>query len=396
MRLIHFDSVGGASGDMVLGALIGLGADLQVVSDWLRKLPIEAFQIKTDAFESHGLNGLQLHVEISEAQPHRHEHHHHHSYRDIREMLEASDLPERGKTWALDVFYRIAVAEGEVHSKPVEEVHFHEIGAMDSIIDIVGSCLALDLLNVDSVSAGPLPLGSGTLTCAHGTYPVPAPATLKLLADHPVIQSGEQGEMVTPTGAALLTTWSTSITAPGPHRITSSSYSFGHRTFPARPNVLRASLLETQDDESDSGSCMVLESNIDDCNPELLGCLAEKLYEAGALEVFLTPVQMKKFRQGTLLSVLCASSQVDLMLNLIFRESTTFGIRYYEVQRACLSSKIIPADTPYGSIPVKVGSWKGETLTASPEMDACKAAAAEKHIAIRDVYQAASAWITSS
>jgi len=354
MRLIHFDSVGGASGDMVLGALIGLGADLQVVSDWLRKLPIEAFQIKTDAFESHGLNGLQLHVEILDAQPHGHEHHHHHSYRDIREMLEASDLPERGKTWALDVFYRIAVAEGEVHSKPVEEVHFHEIGAMDSIIDIVGSCLALDLLKVDSVSVGPLPVGSGTLTCAHGTYPVPAPATLKLLADHP------------------------------------SSYSFGHRTFPARPNVLRASLLETQDDESDSGSCMVLESNIDDCSPELLGCLAEKLYEAGALEVFLTPVQMKKFRPGTLLSVLCASSQVDLMLNLIFRESTTFGVRYYEVKRACLSSKIIPADTPYGPIPVKVGSWKGETLTASPEMDACKAAAAEKHVAIRDVYQAAS------
>ncbi|NCC52670.1 MAG: nickel pincer cofactor biosynthesis protein LarC [Spartobacteria bacterium] len=388
MNILHFDSVGGASGDMVLGALVALGADVGELTSLLSRLPIDGFQIECVPHESHGLTGVQLRVHVEE-HAHDHHDHHHRSYRDIRTMLEGSNLPKRGQGYALEVFRRLAVAEGEVHGKPAEEVHFHEVGGMDSIIDIVGSCVALDMLGVDEVSVGPLPLGCGTVTCQHGVYPVPAPATLKLLANHPVTHTGEEGEMVTPTGAALLTTWATSHGVAARHYCQRSSYSFGQRTFAGRPNVLRASLLATGEDASAPTSCMVLETNIDDCNPELLGCLAGNLYKAGALEVYFCPVQMKKFRPGVLLTALCRPEHLDVMLSLIFRESTTFGIRYYEMARACLVQDITDVETPYGDIPIKVGCWKGEALTAAPEMDACRYVADRRGVAVRDVYAAA-------
>ena len=400
MKILHFQGVGGASGDMILAALADLGADLTGIQRQLATLQLEPFKILTRVFGSHGLHGTQIDVELTDHHlPHaagqqaaHHHRHHGRSFRDIRELIERSQLPEPVRAQSIAVFQLLAESEAKMHAVPVNDVHFHEIGAVDSIVDIVGACLARYELGIEQVVVDPLPLGSGTVHCAHGVYPVPAPATLELLRGFPVAPSDEAGELVTPTGAALLMAWRTLDRVPAGSRLVQAGHGFGHRTLQHRPNLLRAVLFEAgaaaAAPQTDEG--LLLECNLDDTTPELIGALTVQLMAAGALDVFTSAIQMKKQRPGTLLSVLCRAAEKPALLDLIFRGSTTFGIREHAVQRTILARRFEQVATPFGAVRVKVGTWRGADVTRAPEMDACVALAQQHGVTARAVYEAAS------
>ncbi len=431
MKTIQFSSIGGASGDMILGALIGLGVDLEILNSQLSKLlPDEHYHIIADPVNIDGITGIRAKVVIGHHHHHDHEHHehehhehhelkhehehehhehhelkhehehehkhehHHHDHHEHRGLIEitniinSSDLPEAVKDMALKVFTRLAEAEAEVHGTTPEKIHFHEVGAIDSIVDIVGCCLALNMLGIDKVGLGALPVGCGTVKCQHGILPVPAPATVKLLRGMEIIQTDEPFEMVTPTGAVLLSTWKNKISGG---TMLASANSFGHRKLNHRANLLRAVMYDEtgNKNEAEGDSCTVLECNLDDCTPEIIGGVYDLLFEAGALEVFSQPVHMKKNRQGILLTVICDNAKVTEMEELIFRETSTFGIRRHRSERRKLSREIITIDSEYGRISVKIGSLSGKIITVSPEYEDCKQRAAELNIPVKDVYAAA-------
>jgi hypothetical protein len=383
MKILQFEMIGGASGDMILGALIGLGADAKRLQRELSSLPIEPFEIEVRPFQGDKLHGTQVAIRVHE-RPHRHAR----NLRDIRKIVAESKLPQRARESSLKVFERLAKAEAKVHGTTIDEVHFHEVGALDSIIDIVGCCLGLDWLGVDEVAVGPFPVGRGTIECAHGVFPNPAPATVELLKGFTITQTDETNELVTPTGAALLTAWRTRDAAPDGGRIVETAYSFGQRKLERRPNLLRATLLETGSTTA-AGTCLVIECNIDDTTPELLGSLTQRLMEAGALDVFTTAIQMKKQRPGFLLTALCDPDKKDLFLDLMFRESATFGVREYMTRRTMLERRTVDAKTRYGTIRIKIGRWKGQDVTFAPEMDDCIRRARENNAPVRAVYEAA-------
>ncbi len=378
---VRFDSVGGASGDMILGALVDLGTNKDDLQGPLESLVGRSFTLDAQPYAEHGLGGLRLSVKLDEP-----EHHHHRSHADIRAMIQASDLPAGVIERSLAIFQRLAVAEAHIHAQSVVDVPFHEVGALDSIIDIVGVCLALDTLEVESISNGPLPLGQGTTQSAHGVIPIPAPATLALLEGTPVITTQEPFELVTPTGAAILT----ALQGPAPDVAIArgSGTGFGQRSLEGRPNLIRATLLETAaTTDPSTDTCLVLECNLDDMVPELLGSLTEKLLGSGALDVYTTPIQMKKQRHGVLLTVLCRPADRDTTLDLIFGESTTFGVREYETTRTTLTRRFATVQTPYGDVRVKVGEWKGRVITSSPEHDDCVRCAEAGNVSVRTVYE---------
>jgi uncharacterized protein (TIGR00299 family) protein len=393
MKLLYFDSVGGASGDMILGALIDLGVDAKRIEQALRGLAVEPFEIEARPFSTHHLRGIQCHVRHrpGHAHPHDHEHpeHGHRNLADIAKLISDSELPPPVRARSLRVFERLADAEAHVHQTGRDNIHFHEVGAVDSIVDIVGSCLALDELAVEGMAVGPLPMGQGTITCAHGVYPNPAPATVELLKGFPLTQTAEPFELVTPTAAALLAEWKSMDLPPAGARLVRAGYSFGHRVLHGRPNLLRASLLEAAPSAGVGEDCRVLECNVDDTTPELLGNLTERLRQAGALDVFTTPVQMKKQRPGVLLTVLAAPEQREQMLELIFLECTTLGVREYTVHRTVLERRHETVQTPFGSIRIKIGRWNGRDVTFAPELDDCQRRAAEHDAPVRRVYEAA-------
>jgi uncharacterized protein (TIGR00299 family) protein len=396
-KTLHFESIGGASGDMILGALVGLGVSVDELNEELKSLNVDPFEIIVDEIVEQGMSGVRATVKLHE--PHHHHDHDHSPSHDhdphhgrhlstILELIAQSELPASVKASASDVFQRIGEAEAAIHGIDIEKIHFHEVGAMDSIVDIVGCCLALYKLDVDEVSIRSLPQGHGTIECAHGTYPNPAPATLRILEGFPVEDVDEPFEMVTPTGAALLTTWRTGGAPKSGSRAVKSAYSFGHRKLNGRPNLLRASLYE-QTDDATADECVVLECNLDDMTPELVGCLFDQLLAKGALEVFTTPVFMKKQRQGILLSVLCLPTDREAMIDLIFQESTTFGIRERLEKRTILERSFREVETPFGTLRVKVGTRNGEGVTVSPEIEDCRTLAQEHHVSVSEVYNAA-------
>ena len=392
-RYLHFESIGGASGDMILGALIGLGVPVSELNEELKSLQVDPFEITVEEVVEQGMSGVRARVEVQERHHHpRHhgEHHHEHGRHlsTILKLINASNLPGSVKENASAVFQRIGEAEAAIHNVDIEKIHFHEVGAMDSIIDIVGCCLALHKLGVDGVTIRSLPQGHGMIECAHGTYPNPAPATLRLLQDFPAEQVDEPFELVTPTGAALLSVWRTAETPGAGSRAASTAYSFGHRRLRHRPNLLRATLFEVTDDKTVE-ECHVLECNLDDMTPELVGCLFDQLLDAGALDVFTTPVFMKKQRPGVLLTVLCRSNDREKILNLIFQESTTFGVREHLAKRTVLERSFESVDTPFGPVRIKIGRRNAEIVTASPEIEDCRKCASEGGVPVKNVYDAA-------
>ncbi len=408
---IRFDSIGGASGDMILAALASVGADLKKIEKQLNSFFPEHLHIKSEAASDSGLNGLNVSVHAhhhhhhddshwpdaeEEHNHHEHDHNHGHTHRGLKEisqLIKSSELSEKTKSLSIAVFTRLAEAEATIHGKTANTVHFHEVGAWDSVADIVGSCIALEQLDISGISCNALPCGTGTIQCAHGIMPNPAPATQELLIGIPVIQTEEPFEMVTPTGAAILATWMCELEHP-PSECSpvTNGFGFGSRKLNGRPNVLRATIQETEAKEqqsADSKQLSILETNLDDCNPEWLGSLVDDLFEKGALDVWHTPIIMKKGRPAVMLSVLATPENSDAYKELIFRSSTTFGIRSYSVERTALEREFVEAVTPWGAVPVKCGKLNGKTITLAPEHDACIKLAKENGVTVKEVSSAA-------
>lgn len=384
MKVLYFQGLGGASGDMILAALASLGVDLDSVEQAVSRLAGTPIRLRVEPASSHALHGVRVHVEAPEDSPSTR----HRSLADILTLIGNGDLPPGVQAQSERVFMRLAEAEADVHNTTPDAIHFHEVGALDSIADIVGCCLGLDRLAVDDVAVAPLPIGCGTVECAHGIYPTPAPATAWLLRDSAVVQTDEPFELVTPTGAALLTTWRSLALVPPGSRLVQIGYGFGHRTLNGRPNVLRAMLFEPPV-ESEGDSCLVLECHVDDTTPELIGQFTEKALAAGALDVYTTGVQMKKQRPGTLVTILCRLDDREAVLDLLFRETTTFGVRESVSQRTTLKRRMETVETPFGPVRVKVGTWRGDDVTVAPEMDDCIRLASEAGVSTRSVYEAA-------
>ena len=432
MRFIRFDSVGGASGDMILASLIGLGVDPLDVTESLRGVIQDEFQIITENLQSHGISGVRVTVEIPEqngchvqnlehhccchhdhhqdelvpetsklphdSRDHFHREHHHRSFADIRKMIETSKLPQGVKVNAVAVFSALADAEGAVHGKPPEEVSFHEVGATDSIVDILGAAIAFHILGIDSISMGPIPVGSGTVRCAHGIYPVPAPAVTKLLETHkiPVKLDGGEGEMLTPTGAVLLGCWKKipSGQIQSAHLLKSAN-ALGHRIFSDRPNLLRASLYETNDRgeieaiAEKTETLIRLDANLDDTSGEILAHSAEILFQTGALDVWFSPIQMKKGRPATMISVLTTPSKREELIETIFRQTGTFGVRETLLARYALDRQFSQVMTSGGKVAVKSGFFRGEEVQFAPEFADCVAAAASSGTTATKIYREA-------
>jgi len=330
--------------------------------------------------------------------PHDHEDHHHgRNYAEIRDLISGSSLSAWVKEKALAVFHRIAVAEGKIHGLPPEQVHFHEVGGVDSIVDIVGACIGLELLGKPRVLSNSAVEGTGFVQCAHGRFPIPAPATLAILGacGIPISQCEEPHELITPTGAALLAEL---VEDFGPMRgliAEKIGYGLGTRDNKTRPNVLRALLgearteAETAQHDWQTDTIAVLETNLDDVSSEILGSFVERALKAGALDVFYTPVQMKKNRPGVLLSLLCATEDADKFSELILRETSAFGVRRYSTERRKLVREFAPVQTPYGEVTIKVGKLDGKIIQVAPEFESCRQAAESRRVPLKQVYEAA-------
>lgn len=388
MKIAYFDCFSGVSGDMTLGALLACGADEAAFRAGLAALRVPGYTLSVQQVQRAGIIATDVDVRLHEADQGHGRH-----LSDIAEILQRSPLSERVRRQALAVFTRLADAEAKIHGTTREMIHFHEVGAVDAIVDIVGSCLLLEMLGVEQVVVSGIPCGTGSIHCQHGWMPVPAPATLELLHGFPVYSVDIRGELVTPTGAALVTTLADPALAGSmpAMRVLGTGYGAGKKQFaPDRPNLLRVVLGETEDSfDRTPQTVTVLETNLDDQNPEGFELLMERAFAAGALDVFLTPIQMKKNRPATLLTVLCPTDRAETLTELLFRETGTFGVRVREQRRSTLERSWRTVTTPYGDIRLKTGAWHGQTMTAAPEYEDCKAAARTHGIPLRDVYTAA-------
>jgi uncharacterized protein (TIGR00299 family) protein len=313
----------------------------------------------------------------------------HRRYLDIVELIRAARLPTRVEQQALAIFRRLGEVEATIHGCPLEQVHFHEVGAVDSIADIVGSCAALDLLGIEEIHSSPLNLGSGTVKCDHGVLPVPAPATAELLKGVPVYSSGIEAELVTPTGAAIVSTLARSFGPLPAMKIGEVGYGAGAGDHPGLPNVVRVMIGEALASEPGLEPLLMLEANVDDMNPQICGFFAERAFAAGALDVFFAPVQMKKNRPGLLLSVLCRLEQRETLMDLFFQETTTLGVRGYEVFRRALDREFVPVSTPYGEVRIKVARHRGLVLNFSPEYEDCRLLAERNAVPLRKIFEEA-------
>ncbi|MBN1917079.1 MAG: nickel pincer cofactor biosynthesis protein LarC [Verrucomicrobia bacterium] len=385
MRVAHFDCFSGISGDMVLGAFVDAGLPASTLRRELKKLPLAGYTIGVEKVSRNHMSGTQVRIRVAKSakQPHRHLGH-------IVELINGSGLLERVKADATGIFTRLGEAEAAVHGVSIEKVHFHEVGAVDSILDIVGAAVAIEQLGIERVTSSPLALGSGTVKIAHGEIPVPVPATMKLLQGVPVYQSGIMQEMVTPTGAAIVTHYASSFAGVPAMTVRSVGYGAGTRTIEGRPNLLRVVIGDAE--ETALAEAMdVIETNIDDMTPELLGAAFERLFEAGALDAYITPLVMKKNRPGHLVTVLCDPAKTAALIELMLTETTTFGVRTYHTQKHCLARESKTVKTAYGPVDVKVGLLGGRPVKAAPEYESCRKAAKAKSIPLRTVFAAAEA-----
>jgi uncharacterized protein (TIGR00299 family) protein len=380
-RIAYFDCFSGISGDMMLGALLDAGLAPQDLRDALDRLGIGGYQLHIGRERRGALAGTRCQVLVQEHGTHGHRH-----LAEIQQLLERSSLDLAVKKTSLAVFHRLAKAEAAVHDVPVEEIHFHEVGAVDAIIDVVGSVAGLALLGVDTVYASPLPLGRGMVQCAHGTLPVPAPATVRLLAGVPVYDPGIERELVTPTGAAILTTLAAAFGPAPAMTLETSGYGVGTHPGDDPPNLLRV-LLGTSATAALTERLLMVESNIDDMNPEFYDYLMERLFALGALDVGLIAMQMKKNRPGVLLRVLVASNRRDPVLECLFAETTTLGVRLQEVERVSLPRTTTTLATPYGPMQIKQAHLPGGGTRSLPEYEDCRRVAREHRLPLRHVYE---------
>ncbi|OFV87292.1 MAG: TIGR00299 family protein [Acidobacteria bacterium RBG_16_68_9] len=388
MRVLYFDAFSGVSGDMTVGALLALGVDFERLRTDLRTLPVRGYELRMSSRDVNGIHACKFDVEVEAHEEGRGDKHQHRTFRDLRAMLEASPLRPGVKQRALAIFTRLAEAEGRVHGVASDDVTFHEVGAIDSIVDIVGASIGLEELGVERAYVSALPLGSGIHDTQHGPLPAPGPATVELLRGFPVRIGDGTGELVTPTGAAIVST----LASPGEPlpvmRVERVGYGAGTRTVPDRPNVLRL-LLGTAGAAVASDEMVVLETNIDDSTPEIYEYVMEELFAAGARDVWLTPAQMKKNRPGVVLHALAEPTQRDAVASVILRETTAIGVRCLPVQRLTLPRQQMTVDTEFGTAVVKIARAPDGTVNVAPEYESCKRLARERGVALKTVYQAA-------
>lgn len=381
MRSLYFDCFAGASGDMILGALVAAGVDPDALRAQLSLLNVDGFKLNFETVDRSGLSATYARVETAHEYKHRH-------LSDIKAIIEASGVSQAAKTLAIQIFTRLAEAEARVHNEPIDHVHFHEVGALDAIVDIVGAAISFDLLKIDRFVSSPLHVGSGTVQMAHGRFPVPPPAVAELLKGVPFYATDIQGELLTPTGAAIITTVCKDF-GPIPQMKTDViGYGAGTRQYQNFPNVLRVLVGETEAGAATEEQLWMLETNIDDMSPQLLGHVMDRAFELGALDCYFTPVQMKKNRPGVLLSVLCASEQKGTLIKLLFTETTTLGVRSYEVARRALRRSMVRVETAYGPIDVKVAHLNGRVVNEMPEFEQCRAAASKAGVPVKVVEDA--------
>jgi pyridinium-3,5-bisthiocarboxylic acid mononucleotide nickel chelatase len=383
MRTLYFDCFAGASGDMILGAMVAAGLDAALLREQLSLLRVDGFSIEFETVNRSGLSATYARVETTHEHKHRH-------LSDIRQIIEASGVSDKAKRLSIEIFTRLAEAEARVHNEPVEHVHFHEVGALDAIVDVVGAAICFDLLGIERFLSSPLHVGSGTVQMAHGRFPVPPPAVAELLKGVPFYSTDIKGELVTPTGAAIITTVCKEF-GPIPQMTADrTGYGAGTREYENFPNVLRVMIGETAAAGSaDDERLWMLETNIDDMSPQLLGHVMERAFECGALDCYFTPVQMKKNRPGVLLSVLCGREEKEGLLKLLFTETTTLGVRSYEVERRALRRTMMRVETQYGPIDVKVAHLNGSVVNEMPEFEQCRAAAVKTGVPVKVVEDAA-------
>lgn len=388
MSLIYVDAFSGVSGDMLLGALLDAGLPESHLRRCLESLPVTGYELEVRHEIRKGLQATRAEVRLADAG------HHHRRLSDIEAVIDAGDLPGPSSSWSKAVFSRLAEAEAKVHGTTPEEVHFHEVGAVDSIVDIVGTCAGLALLGVDRLAASPLPMGSGYIDISHGRMPVPVPAVVELARGVPTGECDEPGELTTPTGAAILVTLAEAFGPMPPMVPDAVGYGAGAREGRRTPNVLRVVIgrpLQSASAEPETDTVWLLEANLDDATGETLGAATQALFEAGALDVWLTPVTMKKGRPGVVVACLADENRRGAVENAIFRETTTFGVRARRVQRAKLDRQHVQTDTPFGTVRIKVGRRAGQVVSALPEYDDCLRLAKERGVAFRVVYEAARA-----
>lgn len=403
MRCLYIDAFSGISGDMTVGALLALGLPIEHLRQELARLDLGGYRISAARRMVNGIAATKFDVHLEEQgdhHPHDHggaghhhhggeEHHHgHRSFRDIRALVERSGLEARVQDTTLRIFGALAEAEGRVHDRPADEVTFHEVGAVDSIVDIVGAAIGLVHHGIERAHVGPLPSGSGIVRSQHGPLPVPPPATAELLRGFDLRLGDGSGELVTPTGAAIVAALARPLASPLPMRVHGVGYGAGTRTLADRPNVLRLVLGEIEEG-LERDEMLLVETNIDDANPELFDYVMQRLFEAGARDVFLQPIQMKKNRPGTLLSALCEPADRDRMAEIVFAETTAIGVRFTSVGRLKLPREVVTVKTDYGAVRVKISRPPAGAPQVAPEYDDCVALARAARVPLRVVYQAA-------
>ncbi len=382
---------------MTLGALLDLGVDLERVRRQLSLLPVESYRIEADKCMRAGIRATRfdVHVDSSKQEhshPHSHDSQHQRSFQDIRKMISESGLSEWVRHKALQAFERLAEAEGKIHNQPVEKVHFHEVGAIDSIVDIVGTMIAVEELLPARILSAAVNVGHGTLECQHGIYPVPGPAAQELLKGVPTYSNSVAGELTTPTGAALLVTLVEEFVPRPQMKIQKSGYGAGSRETPGNANVLRITVGEEPDNAarvSPEELVAVIEATIDDMSPQVYGYFQERALSSGALDVYATAIQMKKNRPGMLVTLVCPVDQIDLLSRIIFEETTTIGIRHTLALRKTLQREFVTVQTPYGAVTVKVSRLDGKRMNAAPEYEDCRRLAAETGVALKEIVAAA-------
>ncbi|HVM95224.1 MAG TPA: nickel pincer cofactor biosynthesis protein LarC [Candidatus Acidoferrales bacterium] len=386
MRVLYFDTIAGISGDMTVGALLSLGLPFEYLQEELRRLGVDGFQVRSTSRLINGINAVKFDVDVDDHTHHHHHDHVHRPFRSIRSLLERGSLDDSVRQTALAIFGKLAEAEGKVHDMPPDDVEFHEVGAVDSIVDVVGAAIGFHFFKVERAYVSPLPLGSGIVRSQHGLIPVPGPATAELLRGFTTRVEGE-GELVTPTGAAIVAALAMPAATPS-MSITAIGYGAGTKTFADRPNLLRLVLGESHA-EMEPETVVELQTNIDDYNPELYDYVLERLYEAGARDVWLTPVHMKKNRPGVVLSLLCDHAARDRLAAIILNETSAIGVRHRVVERIVLPREIREVQTAYGAVRVKIAKTPDGSVNLAPEYDDCKRLARECGVPIKLVYQAA-------
>ena len=379
--IAYFDCFSGISGDMTLGALHDLGVPLDYLADELRSLPLQGFELSAERVWRQGISAQSVRVAVAEGGPSRH-------YRKIMELIDRSPLSGAVKDCSQAIFDRLATAEARIHGCPKEDVHFHEVGGIDAIVDIVGTALGIEYLGIQRVVASEIPVGRGFVQCAHGSMPVPAPATLGLLAGVPVYGTDIAHELVTPTGAAIIATLAEAFEPLPAMTVVQTGYGAGQRDNPERPNLLRivTGHLSAAAEALSQDRVGVLETCIDDMNPEIFGYLIDRLLEDGALDVYYLPVFMKKNRPGTLVQVICPLHLQEPLMRRVLTETTTSGVRHRETRRSVLAREIVGVETPYGTLAVKRMHTPGGGVRWAPEYEVCQAIARERDIPIREVY----------